>query len=134
MHNCGILAAMAVIAMMLPFLLLATAAATEPVPSPVTYTPIAQSTQSGRASLHVATINIATTEDLGSGLQYDANWNHGLTLATIALEDRPVNATKPDLILLPEAFATGYPQYARSLLACMHALLSTLHTHGFIGH
>jgi hypothetical protein len=43
----------------------------------------------------VAVINMATTEDLGDGASYESNWMHGITLATIALEDRPTNTTKP---------------------------------------
>ena len=62
-----------------------------------------------RRALRVAAISLATTEDLGTGTSYTANWDHGLTLATIALEELSANATKPELVLLPETFATGYP-------------------------
>ena len=57
----------------------------------------------------MAAIALATTEDSGTGGSYRANWEHGIAMATMALEARAVNYTKPELVLLPEAFATGYP-------------------------
>ena len=53
--------------------------------------------------VQVAAISVATVES-----SYEANFERGLALARAAIRDRG-HAAKPQLLLLPEAFAAGYP-------------------------